>query len=551
VDFRQPYLSQQLIAYIGSKRALLPFLHEVFASLVPEPRRARFLDPFAGTGAVSRLARVMRFRVAANDWEVYSRVINSCHLGLTPAGMTRLFAARGGAEAVLASLNALSRPRDADAYISLHYAPPRTEDADWRTHRLFYTRENALRIDAMRSMIEEMYPGQSGDPDVAMEKDVLVASLLYQAATHTNTSGVFKACHRGFGGHGRDALRRIMAPVRLLPPVLMDGPAAEVRCEEAAAFLAGRTAELCYLDPPYAVHQYGSNYFMLTSIALWDRPPVSSARGVDGRFRRKAGIREDWVGTRSAFCSARTAAAAMRATVRAADCRWLVVSYSDEGVIGLEELCDTLAAEGALSIRSRGYVKYPGGKQSLTRATRNQELAIVVQRGVRRSARPADRLLGEVRLARLMGGSFHPGRIRAAFRTEGAGIVPEDGPARALPMDRFWRFPRAAPLPSFRSRDAAETFAARLSACAVADVREEISVLVDLAREEEPGPARDRLLRETLRLLNKLAHRKYGAVFHHALAGLRGAGLAPAGSAFARGLEAVEARARVRFSASV
>ena len=64
----------------------------------------------------------------------------------------------------------------------------------------------------------------------------------------------------------------------------------------------------------------------------------------------------------------------MREVVRAADCRWLVVSYSNEGLIGLEELCDLLAETGELSVQSRGYAKYPGGKQSLHRTTRNVEL---------------------------------------------------------------------------------------------------------------------------------------------------------------------------------
>ena len=74
------------------------------------------------------------------------------------------------------------------AYISRHYAPRSTEKADWRTERLFYTRENALIIDAVRERIEEMYPG-TPEGAAFREKAVLIAALLYQAATHTNTSG--------------------------------------------------------------------------------------------------------------------------------------------------------------------------------------------------------------------------------------------------------------------------------------------------------------------------------------------------------------------------
>ena len=81
------YLSDQLIAYIGNKRALLPFLRGVFSALPLDPSRSSFLDPFAGSGSVSRLARTMGFRVAANDWEPYSLVINICHLRLRPSDL--------------------------------------------------------------------------------------------------------------------------------------------------------------------------------------------------------------------------------------------------------------------------------------------------------------------------------------------------------------------------------------------------------------------------------------------------------------------------------
>ena len=308
---------------------------------------------------------MMGFSVAANDWEPYARVINSCHLLLSPAEVGGMFQGEGGLGKVLEELNDLPFAPEPVRYIARHYAPRSTESADWRTERLFYTAENALRIDAMRQRIEEMYPEGSKAEGAARKKTVLLAMLLYEAATHTNTSGVFKACHRGFGGHGRDALTRIMAAIRLEAPVLVESQApCTVACEDALAFLSGRTADVCYLDPPYAVHQYGSNYFMLNTIALWDRPPVSDERGPDGRLLHKAGIRKDWTRTRSAFCYPSSAFTALREVVNAADCRHLVLSYSDEGLIGLEELCDLLCATGRLSVRSTGYVKYPGASRA-------------------------------------------------------------------------------------------------------------------------------------------------------------------------------------------
>jgi len=561
MDFRHPYLTEQLIAYIGNKRALLPFLHQIFSGLAKEssdiPRRGErsgvtFLDPFAGSGAVSRLARLMGFSVSANDWEFYSWVINSCHLEVSPGDLQSLFRYRGGLQAVLSGLNSLPALPPERRYVARHYAPRKTETADWRTERLFYTRENALAIDAIRERIEEMYPGVPEEPAAFKEKMALLAPLVYEAATHTNTSGVFKACHRGFGGHGRDALGRIMAPIRLAPPILVDSPeTCRAFRMNAKDFLEGKSADICYLDPPYAVHQYGSNYFMLNSIALWDKPPVSDERGPDGRLKRKAGIRPDWTSTRSAFCYSESALSAMKEVVRAADCRWLVVSYSDEGLIGLEELCDLLASAGSLSFRSTTYVTYPGGKQSMSRTTRNQEFALVVDRRARPAAGTSvSAFLRESRIARLMGAAFDPARIRASFPTvaDAIEVALGKGAVARLPMRHLWRFAPDARPPRFDTAEDAERFISLLGGCAVLDARTEIEVLLAIVRNESAGKEKERLLREIVRKVNTLAHRKYRAVLSETLGMLReyASGEGALGD-FRTGLDRVARKAKLRY----
>jgi adenine-specific DNA-methyltransferase len=561
MDLRHPFLTEQLIAYIGNKRSLLPFLHLEFSRLAAGRPSVSFLDPFAGSGSVSRLARLMGFSVWANDWEPYSYVINSCHLAVAAARLPSLFRARGGQEAVLAELNSLPPPPKAERYIARHYAPRATKSADWRTERLFYTTENALALDAIRGRIEEMYPGTPSDPGAFDEKMVLLAPLLYEAATHTNTSGVFKACHRGFGGHGRDALSRIMAPIVLRTPVLADSPhPSRVFREDAVSFLAGRGADICYLDPPYAIHQYGSNYFMLNSIALWDRPPVSDERGADGRLRQKAGIRADWVRTRSAFCYAATASKALRDVVAAADCRSLAVSYSNEGLIGLEELCDILSETGSLALHTTDYVKYPGGKQSLRRKIRNVEMLLVVDRSARPTAAARLRVaaqLVEARLGELAGRSFHPARIRAGFASEPHALVlaSPDGVEVRIPMRHLYRFddpPAAASaLRAFPPADR-ERATGLLASCEMADNREEVGVLLDIVRAEVEPAVRRRLLNEILRLLNRFAHRTYRGMFAQALEELREfAGSDPVLEGFRAGLDRVADRAAKRFGGTL
>ncbi|WP_319417394.1 DNA adenine methylase [Marispirochaeta aestuarii] len=99
-DLSSDYLKRQLIAYIGNKRRLLPSLHRLFLRLEDQHPIHDMLDPFAGSGAVSRLGRAMGYRVHANDWEEYSRIINRVYLRLTPAVVCRsLFPLRRSREA--------------------------------------------------------------------------------------------------------------------------------------------------------------------------------------------------------------------------------------------------------------------------------------------------------------------------------------------------------------------------------------------------------------------------------------------------------------------
>jgi len=540
-DLGSPYLTRQLIAYIGNKRSLLPFFAGVFRSLEePGPIRV-FLDPFAGSGAVSRLARTLGYRVLANDWELYARLINGCHLCVEERDLPELFGEAGGVEAVLAELNALEPPRPEDAYIARYYAPARTEGADYRTERLFYTAENARRIDAVRSRIEERLPGfDLPEPDYR-RKMVLLASLLYQCATHTNTSGVFKACHRGFGGYSGDALERIMGDIRLQRPVLFDGPErAEVFGMDAADFAARHSGDLCYLDPPYTTHQYGSNYHLLNTVALWDKPPVSNALGPDGRLREKAGIRRDWIKTRSAFCYRGTALQAFERLLDAVDARYIVLSYNTEGIAPFEQLCYLLARRGRLTFHSSDYVKYRGGKQSLTRRIHNLELLLVVETGAAPSPdamKRVRRLLQEKKIGLLVKGSYHPDRVRQSFETEepaGAGGIPSAGAEAApsardvlvvggarLPMPGLYRFdssPAAdgelGELLDGLSEEELEDFLRRLEACVCRDGQEEIGILIDLvARSAHGSPETRKLVRRMLWLLRKLAFRKYRVQF--------------------------------------
>jgi adenine-specific DNA-methyltransferase len=425
---KEPYLSTQIIAYIGNKRRLLSLIRsaldrtgEGLSLRGPAPGRGVFLDVFAGSGVVSRLAKKLGFRVLCNDWEPYAYIINRGYVETNSSDIPRLFGSEREFGGLLEHLNNLPAPPEEDLYIARYYAPSGfdIEAADFRRERLFYTRDNALAIDKIRGEIDRLFPPGTLAGDGGLKRDLLIALLLYQAATHTNTSGVFKACHKGFGGHGRDALKRILDPVRLVPPPLIDSSVpCGIRRQDAALFVRSpeaRGAEVAYLDPPYNQHQYGSNYHLLNTIALWDKTPAPLELTEKGTLKEKAAIRKDWKNTKSAYCYRKSAGAAFRDLLQNLDARTILISYSTDGIIPFNELEGICREKGRVSIVTNEYTKYRGGKQSNSRKNENVEFVLAVETeetvGTTRIPGPSLETVLELRTVRLL--------FRNRFRREG------------------------------------------------------------------------------------------------------------------------------------
>lgn len=269
-------------------------------------------------------------------------------------------------------------------YIASHYCPQNDLAPDLERERLFFTQENGRRLDAAREAVEEWKA--SGLLSV-QEYDTLVASLIFATSWCSNTSGVFKGFHRGWGGATGTAWYRIKAPVVFRVPVLWDNGTHNPVYQEDACQLAGRVqADIAYLDPPYNQHQYGSNYHLLNTVALWDKPAIPptftpGSRGV------KAAIRLDWrQSTKSAWCRSAVAAAELEKLVERLNARWILLSYSTDGIIPVSQLVDILGRAGRLSWVWRPYKRYRVSSQRPSPRPHTLEFVLIVD--TRRPASP-------------------------------------------------------------------------------------------------------------------------------------------------------------------
>jgi adenine-specific DNA-methyltransferase len=366
------YVFDQLIPYIGNKRKLLPLIRR--AIVRTGVRGGTFCDVFSGSTVVGRLAKNLGFSVIANDWEHYSYHIGVAYIKLNSAPPFKAF---GGVDSAVARLNSLDPMR---GYIASHYCPMDDEYPDTQTERMFYTQENGRRIDAIRERIEEWKTSGLIDLD---EESVLLSSLIFQCAYCSNTSGVFKGFHCGWGGATKTAWYRIRSVLTLKPPVFLDnGATNSVYRMDAASLFEDVSCDIAYLDPPYNQHQYGSNYHLLNTVALWDKPSIGTRFEIRSKTNGKSAIRQDWLTERrSLYCYKSTATNAFHELVQRTRARFILVSYSTDGIIPFDDMLRILAERGRLSVITQRYKRYRVSSQRPSAKSHNTEFVAIVETG--------------------------------------------------------------------------------------------------------------------------------------------------------------------------
>ena len=388
--YERDFVEKNLIAYIGNKRKLIPLICRAIEEIKNRGSqkindKGLFLDFFAGTGVVSRLAKSLGFKVHSNDWETYSYIINKTYIEENQ-DIFKLFMSEGGINKVLEKLNALDKPNDKNGYIAKYYCPQNDELPDTLRERLFYTQQNGILIDNIRTEIDNIYPSKTLKDQ--RKKDCLLSALLYETSVRSNTNGVFKGFHCGFGGLKKDALGRIKKKLKLTKPILSKRKNLCKVTKMDALSLAkklsttNKKAEIVYLDPPYNQHQYGSNYHLLNTIAINDKPVINKEFFIGGKKIDKSAIRKDWHKTKSNYCYKATALVEFKQLVSLLKTKYILVSYSTEGIIHFDDMLKVLAEKGKVGIVTTGYVRFRGGRQSNQTKNKNIEFVLIVDTGV-------------------------------------------------------------------------------------------------------------------------------------------------------------------------
>jgi adenine-specific DNA-methyltransferase len=344
----QRYLSEQLITYIGNKRSLLAPIEASVLKVMQDLGidKLRTMDAFSGSGVVARMLKQYSSLVVANDLEHYSSIINSCYLSNQSEVPVEKI------KSYVEELNAVVEDCDLpEGFIRRLYSPKDAASIEVG-ERVFYTPENAARIDNYRRLI-------SSEVEAPLQP-FLLAPLLSEASIHTNTAGVFKGFYKDsktgkgkFGGNGEHALERICGRIELASPVFSNFESDKVvlSMDVRDAVKSVEDLDLIYLDPPYNQHPYGSNYFMLNLIADYIEPESIS---------EVSGIPDNW--NRSPLNKKPQASSVMEELLQAIDAKYVLISYNSEGFIAPKEMREMLNNFGETEEVQIQYNTYRGSR---------------------------------------------------------------------------------------------------------------------------------------------------------------------------------------------
>ena len=148
--------------------------------------------------------------------------------------------------------------------------------------RMYFSAENAARIDFIRGKIEEW---RSENFINENEYSFLLASLIESVSAVSNTAGVYGAFLKHWDPRARRPLAFDPVRSRFAPHGLIH--AQNFKVED---IIANVECDVLYLDPPYTQNQYGTQYHLLETLVKNDAPSLSPITG----SRPTAPMRSDW-----------------------------------------------------------------------------------------------------------------------------------------------------------------------------------------------------------------------------------------------------------------
>ncbi|HET8808848.1 MAG TPA: DNA adenine methylase [Flavobacteriaceae bacterium] len=309
--------------YIGSKNKLSSWIEKTVSQNISKPlSEVVFCDLFAGTGIVGRTFKPDVKQVIANDVEFYSYVLLKNYIGNHQPLNFRPF------------LDELNQLKGQTGIISEEFSEGGS------ANRLYFSKENGQKIDAVRQQIERWKIAGEIDENLYF---FLLASLLESADKVANTASVYGAFLKKIKA---SAAKKLTIEPALFSETKNPG---KVFQEDGNSLIKKISGDVLYLDPPYNARQYGANYHLLNTIAKYD---TFVPKG-------KTGLRDYY---KSAYCQKGKVVENFENLIENAQFQYVFLSYNNEGLMPPEIIREIMEKYGKYHLETKNYQRFKADK---------------------------------------------------------------------------------------------------------------------------------------------------------------------------------------------
>ena len=324
--------------YIGSKTKILDAVLEKIDEIAPA--RGHVVDLMTGTASVAAAPRTAGFRVTAVDIMTYP--YHHARVALLLKQAPRFSDAKDfidkyapkyteGQDNYSRILEALNLVSERRGYFWNEFSVE-GKPKDATKARNYFSPANAKKIDAMRYWIKNLHAKKK---ITNVEHSLLLHDLIMAANDVANISGTYGHYLSKLAGRATDPIK-----LRPTPFTISFNTTGHKILKGYAEELAKKIdCDLCYIDPPYMKRQYAANYHILETLAREDSPKAVGESGL-----------RPWRDQYSNFCTKTKIRDSFRKIFIDMKCEDFLISYSEDGLLKLDELTSFLSQFGRVAV---------------------------------------------------------------------------------------------------------------------------------------------------------------------------------------------------------
>lgn len=315
--------------YIGNKTRVLAFIQSCMDTSKIDYKNKKVADLFAGTGSVSNFFLKNGCEVYSCDNMTYS-ICEQYRVNYFSREPSFKELNKYNIQSLTDVLDYLNKLNGKKGYFFDNYAP------SGRSKRQYFSDSNAMKIDAISDTLEEW------KSQLTKDKYYYLQGIFMCAADKvSNTSGTY------------GAYLKIWRPMALKemklekPEITSNGINIIVQDDVSNFVKKYKNFDIIYLDPPYNQRQYASNFHVLENLVVNDKQDLKG----------KTGLR-NYDSQKSDYCISSKVYNSFKELINNIDSKYIVMSYSTEGLLSEEEIKNVLSAKGTVSVFKSEYRRF-------------------------------------------------------------------------------------------------------------------------------------------------------------------------------------------------